>query len=139
MRRPLTNKDGEVRELTAADFKAMRPIAEVDPGMIDAMKEFHRKVGRPKAISPKVHVSFRMAADVVASIKATGRGYNARVEQALREAGFGEEEKRKPSSKGAARSAEKKRVAAAQAAKRAAGSRAPQSSEANPRVRLRNK
>src|SRR5271165_7303363 len=87
--KPLTDEDGEVRELTLADFRRMKPIAEVDPGMIEAMKDFRRKAGRPKAVAPKVHVGFRLAADVVASIKASGPGYNARVEQALREAGFG--------------------------------------------------
>ncbi len=87
--KPLTDEEGEVRELTLADFRAMRPIAEVDPGMIEAVKEFKRAIGRPKALAPKVHVGFRLAADVVASVKASGPGYNARVEQALRAAGFG--------------------------------------------------
>ena len=36
------------------------------------------KRGRPKAASPKVRIGFRLAADVVESIKATGGGYNAR-------------------------------------------------------------
>jgi uncharacterized protein (DUF4415 family) len=89
MRRPLADKDGEVRDLTAKDMRLFKPIAEVDPGMVEAMKEFRRLVGRPKAQSPKVHIGFRLASDVVASIKASGRGYNARVEQALRDAGFG--------------------------------------------------
>lgn len=84
--RPLTDEDGEVRELTREDFEGMRPLREVDPGFIEAMAEFRRKVGRPKADSPKVHISFRLAAEVVESIKATGEGYNARVEQALRDA-----------------------------------------------------
>jgi uncharacterized protein (DUF4415 family) len=83
--RPLTDEDGEVRELTREDFEGMRPIAEVDPGMLEAVAQW-RKVGRPKAESPKTHISFRLAADVVESIKATGQGYNARVEQALRAA-----------------------------------------------------
>jgi uncharacterized protein (DUF4415 family) len=87
--KPLTDEEGEVRELTLADFRAMRPIAEVDPGMIDAVNEFRRAVGRPKALAPKVHVGFRLSADVVADIRASGPGYNARVEQALRAAGFG--------------------------------------------------
>jgi uncharacterized protein (DUF4415 family) len=100
--RPLTNKAGEVRELTEEDMRLFKPIAEVDPGMVEAIKEFGRKVGRPKAIAPKVHVGFRLAADVVASIKASGRGYNARVEQVLREAGFGAEEGREASRKKAA-------------------------------------
>jgi hypothetical protein len=32
-RLPPTDKDGEVRELTYEDFRHMRPLAEVDPGM----------------------------------------------------------------------------------------------------------
>jgi uncharacterized protein (DUF4415 family) len=85
-RPPLTDEEGEVRELTAEDFKGMRPLREVDPGFIAAMEQFRKKVGRPKTVSPKVHISFRLAAEVVESIKATGEGYNARVEQALRDA-----------------------------------------------------
>ena len=65
-------------------------MREVMPEFIEAMEEFRRKIGRPKAEAPKVHIGFRLASDVVASIKASGRGYNARVERALREAGFGE-------------------------------------------------
>jgi hypothetical protein len=63
------------------------------------MAEFRRKLGRPKAEAPKVHIGFRLASDVVASIKASGRGYNARVEQALRDAGFGGKIKGESSSK----------------------------------------
>ena len=87
--RPLTDKDGEVRALTEEDMRPFKPIAEVDPGMVEAMADFRRRVGRPKTAAPKVHIGFRLAPDVVASIKASGRGYNARVEQALRQAGFG--------------------------------------------------
>ncbi len=94
MRRRLADKDGEIRELTAEDMRLFKPIAEVDLGMLNAMKEFRPKAGRPKAEAPKVHIGFRLASDVVASIKASGRGYNARVEQALRDAGFGEKIKR---------------------------------------------
>ncbi|HEY1886514.1 MAG TPA: BrnA antitoxin family protein [Roseiarcus sp.] len=97
MRRPLADKDGEIRELTAEDMRLFKPIAEVDVGMVEAMKEFRRKIGRPKAQAPKVHIGFRLASDVVASIKASGRGYNARVEQALRAAGFGDKIKRESS------------------------------------------
>jgi len=45
-----------------------------------------RSPGRPKVETPKVHVGFRLAADVVDGIKGTGKGYNARVETVLREA-----------------------------------------------------
>lgn len=109
MRRPLADKDGEIRELTAEDMRLFKPIAEVDVGMVEAMKEFRRKLGRPKAEAPKVHIGFRLAPDVVASIKASGRGYNARVEQALRAAGFGEKIKPKSSRMGKPASTAKKR------------------------------
>lgn len=85
-KRPLTNKDGEVRALTAEDFKHFRPISEVDPGMIEAAEQFSRR-GRPViGDAPKLHIGFRLAADVVNAIRATGKGYNARVEKVLRDA-----------------------------------------------------
>ena len=87
--RPLIDEDGEVRELTAEDFKGMRPLSEVDPGLVEAVAEYRRKMGRPKAEKTKVHIGFRLAADVVESVRASGPGYNQRVEQALRKAGFG--------------------------------------------------
>jgi BrnA antitoxin of type II toxin-antitoxin system len=48
----------------------------------------------PKAEAPKVHIGFRLATDVVENLKASGPCYNARVEEALRAAGFGGEAKR---------------------------------------------
>ena len=45
-----------------------------------------KRAGRPPVDEPKVHIGFRLAGDVVASIRATGKGYNARVEKVLREA-----------------------------------------------------
>jgi uncharacterized protein (DUF4415 family) len=86
--RPLTDEEGEVRELTRQDFRDMKPVREVMPDLIDAVKAF-KKMGRPKAETTKVHIGFRLAADVVESLKASGPGYNQRVEQALRKAGFG--------------------------------------------------
>ncbi len=82
-RPPLTDEDGEVRELTKADLSTSKPMAEIDPGMIEAAKN---KGGRPKTETPKVHIGFRMASDLVLAIKATGKGYNARVEKVLRDA-----------------------------------------------------
>jgi uncharacterized protein (DUF4415 family) len=45
--------------------------------------------GRPKKETTKVPIGLRLAADVVESLKASGPGYNSRVEAALRKAGFG--------------------------------------------------
>jgi uncharacterized protein (DUF4415 family) len=120
---PLTDEEGEVRELTREDFRGMRPVRMAMPELIEAMEAFRRKLGRPKAEAPKVHIGFRLAPDVVASIKASGRGYNARVERALREAGFGETIKRESPKLGKAASAAKKRRSAKQGAKPAASKR----------------
>ena len=85
MGKPLTDEDGEVRELTVADMERFRHMREADPGMLEAVAAFRRR-GRPPVASPKKRMGFRLAADVVDGIRATGRGYNARVERVLREA-----------------------------------------------------
>jgi uncharacterized protein (DUF4415 family) len=72
----------DVPELTDEDFAQAKPFKEVFPEHYKAWK----KVGRPPVESPKVHIGFRLAADVVKGVRATGPGYNARVEKVLREA-----------------------------------------------------
>ena len=87
-RPPLTDEDGEVREMTEEDFRDMRPLSDMDPGMIEAMESLSKKNkgGRPKVDKPKVQIAFRLPSDLVDEIKATGKGYNSRVEDVLREA-----------------------------------------------------
>ncbi len=43
------------------------------------------RVGRPKADSPKVFTGIRLDADVVESFKATGKGWQTRMNAALRD------------------------------------------------------
>lgn len=56
----------------------------------EMLPELARKLkaqgGRPRLERPKVHVGFRLAADMVEGIKATSKDYNAHVERVLREA-----------------------------------------------------
>ncbi|MBV9654027.1 MAG: BrnA antitoxin family protein [Acetobacteraceae bacterium] len=75
-----------MRELTADDFKAMRPRVEVDPCMVDVIEAMRNKGGRPKVENPRESIAFRWDRDLVAIIKATGKNYNARVEKVLRDA-----------------------------------------------------
>lgn len=42
--------------------------------------------GRPKSANPKVQQTIRIDADVLAKFKATGKGWQTRINQALREA-----------------------------------------------------
>ena len=73
--------DEENPEWTAEAAAEARPFAEVFPEQSQALKD-----GRPPAAQPKLHIGFRLAADVVLGVRATGPGYNARVEKVLREA-----------------------------------------------------
>jgi uncharacterized protein (DUF4415 family) len=74
--------DEDSPEWTAKDFAEAKPFKDMHPDLYASWK----KRGRPPVETPKVHIGFRLAADVVDSIRATGRGYNARVEKVLREA-----------------------------------------------------
>ena len=79
---PPTDFD-ENPEWTDADFARAKPFKEGFPEQYSAWKN---RGGRPPVESPKVHIGFRLAADVVEGVRATGKGYNARVEKVLREA-----------------------------------------------------
>ena|SRR5258708_4914856 len=72
----------DVPEATDTEFATAKPFKEVFPAAYKSWK----KMGRPPVAMPKVHIGFRLAADIVNAIRATGRGYNARVEKVLRNA-----------------------------------------------------
>ncbi len=74
--------DQENPEWSEADFARAKPFSQVFPEQHKTWK----KMGRPPVERPKVHIGFRLAADVVERVRSTGKGYNARVEQVLREA-----------------------------------------------------
>lgn len=80
-RKPLTDAKGEVRELTIADLKSMRPAREVLPESLRA------KVGvRGAQKSPtKERVTIRLSPDVVNRFRSTGQGWQTRVDAALQE------------------------------------------------------
>lgn len=75
--------DHDNPEWTDGDFARAKPFSEVFPEQFTSWK---RGRGRPKVERPKVHVGFRLAADVVDGIKATGEGFTSRVEKVLRDA-----------------------------------------------------
>jgi uncharacterized protein (DUF4415 family) len=74
--------EADIPEWTEEDFARARPFKEVFPEQFKAWK----RMGRPPVAAPKIHIGFRLAADVVEGIRATGKGYNARVEKVLRDA-----------------------------------------------------
>lgn len=81
MKTRLTDKDGEVRELTDADVKRMRPMSEALP------TDLQRTIGqRGKQRSPtKVKTSIRLSQDVIDHFKAEGEGWQRRIDQALKQ------------------------------------------------------
>jgi uncharacterized protein (DUF4415 family) len=75
--------DEENPEWTEADFKSAKPFSELPQEMQDALLSL-KKRGRPKIATPKRSKTFKLSADVIEGIMATGKGYNARVDAALR-------------------------------------------------------
>ena len=86
MKKPLTNKEGEVRELTSKDISGMRSAREVLPA--DLLSSFPtRKPGqRGKQKQPtKIAVTLRYSPEVVEYFKSTGDGWQIRMDEALKE------------------------------------------------------
>jgi uncharacterized protein (DUF4415 family) len=85
---PLTDKNGEVRELTAADMKAMRPIQEAAPEVLKLMQreKAKRQRGRPKVTAPRVLMALRLEPKLARDLKGLGKGYTTRIERVLSEA-----------------------------------------------------
>lgn len=85
--RPLTNEEGEVRELTMADMRRFRPTFDVlPPELVEIIK--NRKVGErgPQLAPVKKQVTLRIDQDVLAKFKDTGAGWQGRINAALRKA-----------------------------------------------------
>ena len=74
--------DPENPEWTEADFARARPGAEILPP--EALRVFAKARGRPKIDHPKVAVSLRLDPDVLDHFRATGQGWQARINEALR-------------------------------------------------------
>jgi uncharacterized protein (DUF4415 family) len=94
-KKELTDRKGEVRELTRADIAGMRPFKEELPALHETWK---RGRGRPPKEQRKVRLTVRLDADVVERLKQDGRGYQTRINSILREAmGNGAPREREPS------------------------------------------
>lgn len=79
-RKRLINEDGEVRELTESDVKRMVGFASLPDSLKQTLSS--RKRGPQKAPTKEM-VSIRLSRDVVEEFRATGSGWQRRVDQAL--------------------------------------------------------
>ena len=80
--RPLIDEDGEVRELTAKDTALFKPFSTL-PQAEQKMLLKLRKRG-PQKTPKKVPISIRLSPDVAEGLRATGNGWQARADEALR-------------------------------------------------------
>jgi uncharacterized protein (DUF4415 family) len=81
-RRPLTNSEGNVRELTAQEAKTAVPF-EALPSTEQEILRSVRKRGPQKA-PRKVPISIRLSPDVAEGLRATGEGWQSRADEVLR-------------------------------------------------------
>lgn len=80
----LIASDPDAPEATEDQLAQARPFAAAFPALADAMRK--NMGGRPKATHPKVAVSLRLDQDVLERFKATGPGWQSRMNAALRKA-----------------------------------------------------
>lgn len=76
--------DPDDEHSTDADLARARPFAEALPELAETLR---RSVGgRPRSADPKVPISIRLDREVVEKFRATGPGWQSRINEALRKA-----------------------------------------------------
>lgn len=74
-------------ELTEEELANMRPAKEVlPPAFFKAIEEHRKSRGRPLLEHPKKQVTLRLDEDVIAKFRASGKGWQGRINEALRKA-----------------------------------------------------
>lgn len=80
--------DEDSPELTDEDFTRMRPASEALPeifGATLAAEMLVPKGGRPRTDTPKVFTGIRLDAEVLEAFRATGKGWQTRMNNALKD------------------------------------------------------
>ena len=80
-RLPLIDEDGEVRELTKADFEQAVPLSALPLDLQNSLKALRRRGSQKEPT--KVPTTIRFDADVLTALKASGRGWQTRVNDAM--------------------------------------------------------
>lgn len=83
-RPPLTDEDGEVRELEAEDFEHFRPMIEVFPEIVEAFERSRGQRGAQKS-EVKDRIGLRLDHNIVEHFRATGPGWQSRINDILAE------------------------------------------------------
>jgi len=84
-KKPLTNKSGHVRELKYEDIRAMRPASEVlSKKLLDVLPKRKRGERGTQKKPRKISVTVRYSPEVVKYFKATGEGWQIRMDKVLK-------------------------------------------------------
>lgn len=81
-RKPLTDAEGETRELTAADAASAKPFSSLPQAEQKMLLSLRRR--GPQKAPRKVPVSIRLSSDVAEGLRATGHGWQGRADEVLR-------------------------------------------------------
>ncbi len=76
--------DPDAPEATDQQLADARPFAEAFPDLSAKMRK--NVGGRPRSDNPKQPISIRLDQDVIAKFKATGPGWQSRINESLRHA-----------------------------------------------------
>jgi uncharacterized protein (DUF4415 family) len=83
---PMIDEEGEVRELTLEDMAHFRPAREALPAALyEGLAAMKNRGGRPKSAAPKIQTAIRFEPEVLAALRATGRGWQTRVNDVMKE------------------------------------------------------
>lgn len=81
-RAPLADADGEVRAMTAEDMARFRPASQALP--VDLQETLGVRRRGPQKAPTKVSTTIRLDADLLEALKATGEGWQTRVNALVR-------------------------------------------------------
>ncbi|KGD99505.1 MULTISPECIES: BrnA antitoxin family protein [Rhizobium/Agrobacterium group] len=96
-KRPLTKEEeAEIQRMIASDPDApeatneelakAKPFREALPHLAASIDRERARRGRPPIEKPRKHVSLRLDPDIIDHYKATGKGWQSRMNEALRKA-----------------------------------------------------
>ena len=79
----LTDSNGEVRELTAADMRQFLPAHDALP--LALQKSLGMRTRGPQKAPPKISTTIRLSPDVLQAFRAAGDGWQTRIDAALKD------------------------------------------------------
>jgi len=77
-RLPKIDAQGEVDDLSQVDPKVFKPLSALPASLKKKLR------GRPKAMATKEPIKIRLDADVLSALRATGNGWQTRINDTLR-------------------------------------------------------